>query len=495
MNIFFVSLGCDKNLVDSEVMLGLLDAKGYQIVDDETLADVMVINTCCFIHDAKEESIQTILDMARYKEEGRLKALVVTGCLAQRYKQEIIDEIPEVDVVLGTTSYDKIVEAVEEALEGKSEVELADINALPLPETKRLVTTGGHYAYLKIAEGCDKHCTYCIIPKVRGNYRSVPMERLIKEAQELADQGVKELILVAQETTVYGQDIYGEKSLHKLLKELCQIKGIRWIRLLYCYPEEIDDNLIQVMKEEPKICHYLDLPIQHASDAILKRMGRRTSKQQLIDTITKLRKEIPDIALRTTLITGFPGETQEQHEEVMEFVDEMEFERLGVFTYSPEEDTPAATMPDQIDEEVKEDRQADIMELQQEIVFDQAEDMIGKEVLVMIEGKVADENAYVGRTYRDAPNVDGLIFVNTDEELMTGDFAKVKVTGAAKDLIADAGFDSKYGARPLRRAIQTKIEDEMATEILEGRIKAGDTVQVKVKDKKIYFEVKDAEKA
>lgn len=287
MNIFFVSLGCDKNLVDSEVMLGLLDAKGYQIVDDETQADVMVINTCCFIHDAKEESIQTILDMARYKEEGRLKALVVTGCLAQRYKQEIIDEIPEVDVVLGTTSYDKIVEAVEEALEGKSEVELADIDALPLPETKRLVTTGGHYAYLKIAEGCDKHCTYCIIPKVRGNYRSVPMERLIKEAQELADQGVKELILVAQETTVYGQEIYGEKSLHKLLKELCQIKGIRWIRLLYCYPEEIDDNLIQVMKEEPKICHYLDLPIQHASDAILKKMGRRTSKQQLIDTITK----------------------------------------------------------------------------------------------------------------------------------------------------------------------------------------------------------------
>ena len=331
-----------------------------------------------------------------------------------------------------------VVEAVEEALEGKSEVELADIDALPLPETKRLVTTGGHYAYLKIAEGCDKHCTYCIIPKVRGNYRSVPMERLIKEAQELADQGVKELILVAQETTVYGQDIYGEKSLHKLLKELCQIKGIRWIRLLYCYPEEIDDNLIQVMKEESKICHYLDLPIQHASDAILKRMGRRTSKQQLIDTITKLRKEIPDIALRTTLITGFPGETQEQHEEVMEFVDEMEFERLGVFTYSPEEDTPAATMPDQIDEEVKEDRQADIMELQQEIVFDQAEDMIGKEVLVMIEGKVADENAYVGRTYRDAPNVDGLIFVNTDEELMTGDFAKVKVTGAAEyDLIGE----------------------------------------------------------
>ena len=438
MNIFFVSLGCDKNLVDSEVMLGLLDAKGYQIVDDETLADVMVINTCCFIHDAKEESIQTILDMARYKEEGRLKALVVTGCLAQRYKQEIIDEIPEVDVVLGTTSYDKIVEAVEEALEGKSEVELADINALPLPETKRLVTTGGHYAYLKIAEGCDKHCTYCIIPKVRGNYRSVPMERLIKEAQELADQGVKELILVAQETTVYGQDIYGEKSLHKLLKELCQIKGIRWIRVLYCYPEEIYDELIQTMKEEKKICHYLDLPIQHASDRILKRMGRRTTQAELVEIVNKLRREIPDIVLRTTLISGFPGETQEDHEELMGFVDEMEFDRLGVFTYSPEEDTPAATMPDQVAEEVKEARRDEIMELQQEISYDKGTDRIGQELLVMIEGKVADESAYIGRTYGDAPKVDGYIFVQTGELLMTGDFAKVRVTGALEyDLIGE----------------------------------------------------------
>ena len=432
MNIFFVSLGCDKNLVDSEVMLGLLDAKGYQIVDDETQADVMVINTCCFIHDAKEESIQTILDMARYKEEGRLKALVVTGCLAQRYKQEIIDEIPEVDVVLGTTSYDKIVEAVEEALEGKSEVELADIDALPLPETKRLVTTGGHYAYLKIAEGCDKHCTYCIIPKVRGNYRSVPMERLIKEAQELADQGVKELILVAQETTVYGQDIYGEKSLHKLLKELCQIKGIRWIRLLYCYPEEIDDNLIQVMKEEPKICHYLDLPIQHASDAILKKMGRRTSKQQLIDTITKLRKEIPDIALRTTLIAGFPGETQADHEEVMEFIDEVEFDRLGVFTYSREEDTPAATMPDQIDQDIMDTWRDELMALQQEISIDKSAQMVGKTIDVMVEGYIAEDNTYVGRSYKDAPNVDGMVFFECDRELMSGDFVSVKITGSTE---------------------------------------------------------------
>ena len=438
MNILFISLGCDKNLVDSEVMLGLLNAKGYQMVDDEMEADIIIVNTCCFIHDAKEESIQTILEMAQYKTDGRLKVLVVTGCLAQRYQQEILDEIPEVDAVLGTTSYDKIVEAVEEALAGKGHVEVEDIDALPLVDTRRLVTTGGHFAYLKIAEGCDKHCTYCIIPKIRGDFRSVPMERLVKEAGELAEQGVKELILVAQETTLYGKDLYGEKSLHRLLRELCKISGIRWIRILYCYPEEIDENLIQVMKEEKKICHYLDLPIQHANDDILKRMGRRTSKKQLEEIIGRLRREIPDIALRTTLITGFPGETKEQHEELMEFVDEMEFDRLGVFTYSPEEDTPAADMPDQVPEEVKEERQAEIMELQQEIVFDQAEAMIGREVLVMIEGKVADENAYVGRTYKDAPNVDGLIFINTEAELMSGDFAKVKVTGALEyDLIGE----------------------------------------------------------
>ena len=436
MKILFISLGCDKNLVDTEVMLGLLASRGYQMTDDETEADIIVINTCCFIHDAKEESIQNILEMAEYKKDGSLKALVVTGCLAERYRQEILDEIPEVDAVLGTTSYDKILEAVDGALKGKHSVTMSDINGIPDVEAKRLVTTGGHFAYLKIAEGCDKHCTYCIIPKIRGNFRSIPMEKLITEAQYLADQGVKELILVAQETTLYGIDIYGEKSLHLLLKELCRIQGIRWIRVLYCYPEEITDELIQVMKEEEKICHYLDLPIQHANDDILKRMGRRTSKQELTDIIQKLRREIPDICLRTTLITGFPGETAEQHEELMEFVDEMEFDRLGVFTYSPEEDTPAALMPDQIDEKVKAERQADLMELQQEIAFDNAESMIGREVLVMIEGKVADENAYVGRTYRDAPNVDGLIFVNTEAELMSGDFAKVSVSGAVEyDLI------------------------------------------------------------
>lgn len=436
--VLFVSLGCDKNLVDSEVMLGLLEDGGYQIVDDETEADVIVINTCCFIHDAKEESIQTILEMAEYKKTGNLKALIVTGCLAQRYYKEIGTELPEVDAVLGTTAYDRICDVIKETLAGKGSVTLGDLDALPLQETRRLVTTGGHYAYLKIAEGCDKHCTYCIIPKLRGRYRSVPVERLVKEAEELAGQGVKELILVAQETTLYGKDLYGEKSLHRLLKRLCQISGLKWIRILYCYPEEIYDELVRVMKEEKKICRYLDLPIQHASDAVLKGMGRRTSKKQLKEMIGRLREEIPDITLRTTLITGFPGETKEQHKELLEFVDEMEFDRLGVFTYSPEEDTPAAEMPGQIPEEVKEERQAELMELQQEIAFARAETMEGQEILVMIEGKVADENVYVGRTQKDAPNVDGLIFINTDREMMSGDFARVKVTGALEyDLIGE----------------------------------------------------------
>lgn len=444
MNVLFISLGCDKNLVDTEVMLGILAANGHQMTDDETQADIVVVNTCCFIHDAKEESIQSILEMAELKKGGRLKVLIVTGCLAQRYQSEILEEIPEVDAVLGTTSYEEIAKVIEGILSespmerGDAKLTMKDIDYLPEVNTRRLVTTGGHFAYLKIAEGCDKHCTYCIIPKIRGNFRSVPMEHLIEEAKQLAEEGVKELILVAQETTLYGGDIYGEKKLPELLRRLCAISGLRWIRILYCYPEEITEELIQVIKEEPKVCHYLDLPIQHANDEILKRMGRRTSKQQLKDIIGRLREEIPDITLRTTLITGFPGETQEQHEELMDFVDEMEFDRLGVFTYSPEEDTPAAQMPEQIQEDVKAERQAELMELQQDIVFEQAEEMIGRELLVMIEGKVADENAYVGRTYRDAPNVDGLIFVNTDGEMMSGDFAKVKVTGATEyDLIGE----------------------------------------------------------
>ena len=438
MKLLFISLGCDKNLVDTEKMLGLLGHEGYSFVDDETVADIIVVNTCCFIGDAKEESINTILDMARMKEEGQCKALIVTGCLAQRYKEEITTEIPEVDAVLGTTSYEEIAKAVKTALGGEKMHVFESIDAPVSPATDRLVTTGGHYAFLKIAEGCDKRCTYCIIPYLRGKFRSVPMEQLIREAEELAEKGVKELILVAQETTLYGKDLYGEKKLPELLKRLAAIDGIQWIRLQYCYPEEITDELIETIKNEEKICNYLDIPIQHASDAILKRMGRRTNNAQLRELIAKLRKEIPDIALRTTLISGFPGETEEDHEILMEFVDEMEFERLGVFAYSAEEDTPAAEYPDQIPQEVKEERRDAIMELQQEIAFEKAEAKVGQILEVMIEGKVADENAFVGRTYMDAPNVDGLIFVNADVPLMSGDFCRVKVTGALEyDLIGE----------------------------------------------------------
>lgn len=436
--ILFISLGCDKNLVDSEVMLGILADRGFEMTDTEVDADIIIINTCCFINDAKEESINTILEMAEYKKAGPCKALIVTGCLAQRYKQEIVDEIPEVDAVIGTSKYDEIFDAVDQALKGSHFLDVDDLDRLPSVPGKRILTTGGHYAHLKIAEGCDKHCTYCIIPKIRGNYRSVPMEQLLAEAASLAEQGVKELILVAQETTLYGVDLYGKKSLHILLKELAKIKGIRWIRILYCYPEEIYPELIETIKNEKKVCHYLDMPIQHASDAILKRMGRRTTKAQLKETVSLLRKEIPDIVLRTTLIAGFPGETQEQHEELMEFVDEMEFERLGVFAYSPEENTPAASMPDQIPEEVKEERRDAILELQQEIAFDKAADMVGRTLYAMIEGKVADEPAYVARTYADSPDIDGYVFVNTGEMLMSGDFVKVKITGSAEyDLIGE----------------------------------------------------------
>ena len=438
MKLLFVSLGCDKNLVDSEVMLALLNEQGYVMTDDETEADIIIINTCCFINDAKEESIQTILEMAEYKKAGSCKALIVTGCLAQRYKKEIVDEIQEVDAVLGTTTYEEIVKAVQEALAGKLLLKFRSIDELPGGSHRRLLTTGGHYAHLKIAEGCDKHCTYCIIPKVRGKYRSVPMEQLLAEAEELAAQGVKELILVAQETTLYGVDLYGEKSLHRLVRELCRIKGIRWIRILYCYPEEIYEELIQTIKEEPKVCHYLDLPIQHANDAVLKRMGRRTTKKDLMEIVGHLREEIPDIVLRTTLLCGFPGESREAHEELMQFVDEMEFDRLGVFAYSQEEDTPAARMEEQIPEETKEERRDELMELQQEIAFDKNESMVGRVLLAMVEGKVADENAYVARTYMDAPGIDGYLFINTDETLVTGDFARVKVTGALEyDLIGE----------------------------------------------------------
>lgn len=439
MNVLFISLGCDKNLVDSEVMLGLLRDKGYSLTNEEAEADIIVINTCCFIHDAKEESIQTILEMAEYKKLGRLKVLLVTGCLAQRYQSEILQEIPEVDAVLGTTATDKIVEEIEKALNGEKTECYADLQALPLPQTNRVNTTGGYFSYLKIAEGCDKHCTYCIIPSLRGNYRSIPMEHLIKEAQFLAEGGVKELTLIAQETTVYGVDLYGKKMLPELLERLCEIDGIEWIRLLYCYPEEITDELIETMKRQPKICHYLDMPIQHAADTVLKRMGRRTSHKELDDLIAKLRREIPDIALRTSLITGFPQETEEEHQELLEFVKTAGFERLGVFTYSKEENTAAARMKGQITKKVKVQRQKELMNLQQQISKKRGEEKVGKTLRVMIEGKLPEEDIFIGRSYMDAPNVDGFVFVHSKDSYLSGEFVDVKITQAKEyDLVGEA---------------------------------------------------------
>ena len=430
MNVLFISLGCDKNLVDSEMMIGMLTEKGYFITDDETQAEAVVINTCCFIGDAKEESINTILEMAELKKSGQVKALIVAGCLAERYREEIQEEIEEVDAIIGTASIDVIVKALDQALAGNSANFFDPLDKAPVSGKKRAITTGGHYAYLKIAEGCNKHCTYCIIPKVRGNYRSVPMEVLLTEAKQLAEGGVRELILVAQETTLYGVDLYGEKRLPVLLKELAKIEDLKWIRLLYCYPEEITDELIETIKTESKICHYLDIPIQSGCDKILKRMGRRTNREQITGLIEKLREEIPDICIRTTFITGFPGETEEDHEETMEFVNAMEFDRLGAFAYSQEEDTPAAELPEQVEEETKLRRQEEMMELQQEIAFEAAEEMTGKVLTVMVEGKIADDDAYVTRTYKDAPGVDGYLFVRTGRSLMSGDFITVKVTGS-----------------------------------------------------------------
>lgn len=439
--ILFISLGCDKNLVDTEMMLGTLVQRGYTITDDEAEASAVIVNTCCFINDAKQESINTLLEMTELRKSGDIRALIAAGCLAQRYQDEIQKEIPEVDAIVGTTAIDAIADALDEVLSGNSRNHLADINRAPVyayHDNGRIVTTGGHYAYLRIAEGCDKHCSYCIIPKVRGSYRSIPVDSLVQEARRLVSFGAKEIILVAQETTRYGVDLYGEKRLPELLHRLCAIQGLYWVRILYCYPEEITDELIETIRSEQKVCNYLDIPVQHASDPVLKRMGRRTSRQELTDMIAKLRARIPDICLRTTLITGFPGESVEDHEELLSFVGQMAFDRLGVFTYSQEEDTPAALFDNQIDEEVKLDRQADIMELQQEIAFGKAQEMVGSVLIVMVEGKVPDEHAYVARSYKDAPNVDGYVFVQTGRELMTGDFVRVRITGSYEyDLIGE----------------------------------------------------------
>ena len=438
MNIFFVSLGCDKNLVDSEMMITSLRKNGFVLTDDIEDADVIVVNTCCFIGDAKEESINTLIEMGGYKE-GRCKLLVAAGCLAQRYHNEIKEDIPEVDLIVGTMGYEDLSEKINEALGGKGVLEsLKDIDYLPTPLTDRDSMSGGYYAYLKIAEGCDKCCTYCVIPKVRGHYRSVPMDNLIAQAKHLVANGAKELILVAQETTLYGKDIYGEKSLPKLLEELSKIDELKWIRILYCYPEEITDELISAIKNLPKVCHYLDMPIQHGSDDVLRRMGRWTNREQIEKTVAKLREEIPDIALRTTLITGFPGETEDDFEQVKEFVKKMEFDRLGVFTYSREEDTPAAEMDGQIDEEVKEARRDEIMQIQQDIAFDKSNSRVGEIYEVMIEGRLPDEGVYIARTYMAAPDVDGYVFIQSDYNLDSGDFVKVEVTRSDEyDLIAE----------------------------------------------------------
>lgn len=433
-----MSLGCDKNLVDSEHISGILTGAGYTFTDDETQADVIIINSCCFINDAKEESINTIFEMAKYKKD-KCKALVLAGCLAQRYHEEIEDEIPEIDICVGTTAFDDIANALEEFFKDKRKVvDLDDINCPAGFSAPRNISTFGSYGYLKIAEGCDKHCTYCVIPKVRGDFRSVPIDNVLEEARQMVSLGVKELILIAQETTMYGADIYGKKSLHILVHELSKIEGVKWIRILYCYPEDIYPELIDEIKNNEKVCHYLDLPIQHASDRILKLMGRQTTKEEISSKINALRDAVPDIVLRTTLITGFPGESEEDHKEVLDFVEDTGFDRLGVFTYSQEEGTPAATMDGQIDEDLKVQRRNEIMELQQEIVFDKNDNLVGQEFEVLIEGKIPMENAYIGRTYMDAPGVDSNIFVVTDEELMSGEFVKVSVTGANDyDLIGD----------------------------------------------------------
>ncbi len=430
MKVLFVSLGCDKNTVDSQMMLGILSDAGHIITYREDEAEAVVINTCAFINDAKQESINTILEMAQLKKTGKVKAIVVTGCLAQRYKEEITENIPEVDAVLGIQSFDRVAEVLKKAWEGEKSYIFDKLDEPAICGKKRILTGATHYAYLKIAEGCNKHCTYCIIPSLRGKYRSVPKEVLIKEANELANKGVKELIVVAQETTVYGTDIYGKKCLPELLHELAQIEGIENIRLLYCYPEEIDDELILTIKNEPKVCNYLDIPIQHASDRILKRMGRKTSEEDIRTLVNKLRREIPDIAIRTTLISGFPGETHRDYVCVKKFVSDMRFDRLGVFTYSAEEGTGAAKMKHQVPGFVKKMRRNGIMKLQQRIAFENARAAVSDEYDVTIEGRLLDDGVYVGRTYKDAPDVDGYVFVTSDRDLMSGDRIRVKITDA-----------------------------------------------------------------
>ena len=449
--IAFTSLGCDKNRVDSEVMLGILQNNGYTAVADEAEADIIVVNTCCFIKDALEESIETILEMAQYKdpEVGNCKGLIVAGCLGQRFEAEFFDELPEVDAIVGTTAYEAIAEVADEILSGKERVKHLESIDLAMQDENgklRVLSTEPYFAYLKISEGCDNFCTYCVIPKLRGRHRSRTMESLVEEATILAQQGVKELVIVAQDTSIYGRDLYGQPMLHELLKQLNAVEGIEWIRLLYAYPETLTDETIEAMASCEKVCHYIDMPIQHGNDAVLKRMGRKSSQAMIKEKVAKLRAAMPDIAIRTTLIVGFPGESEEEFEDLMHFVQEMKFDRLGVFSYSQEEGTAAARMENQIDDELKEERRDIIMDIQKNIAASLCEAEVGKVMEVLIEGKLPEERIFCGRTRRDAPDIDGLVFVSSEEELYSGDFVTVKIREAGDyDLMGDVVYGYELG--------------------------------------------------
>ena len=428
IKIGMVSLGCSKNLVDSERMLYKFRKRGYELVTEPGLSDIAVVNTCGFIQSAKEEAIETILELVKLKEEGTIKKIVVTGCLSERYQQEMADEFPEIDAVVGIGDQKDIIDIIDHVLANERVVHFDDKKNLPVTG-ERIISTLPFFAYLKIAEGCNNCCTYCAIPKIRGPYRSVPMDDVLEEAKWLAENGVTEIIVIAQDTTRYGEDLYGKSKLPELLEKLCGIDGLKWIRVLYCYPERITDELLEVIANQEKIVKYMDIPIQHCNGEILKRMNRRGDRQFLTELMKKIRNKVPDIVIRTTLITGFPGETQEQFEELAEFVKDMRFDRLGCFAYSPEEDTPAAEFPDQIDDEVKKHRRDIIMEQQAEIMAEKCESMIGKTIKVLFEGFDRYAECYYGRSSADAPEVDGKVFFTVEgKKPAVGDIIDVEIT-------------------------------------------------------------------
>lgn len=434
--VALVSLGCSKNLVDSEVMLNILSNNNYKLTQDASKADVIIVNTCGFIESAKQESIDNIIELGQLKKNGNCKVLIASGCLAERYKEDLANEMPELDAVIGTGDYKNILDVIESAMAGSKVIKYGNQENVDIHELPRVISTIASSTYLKIAEGCDNRCTYCIIPKLRGKYRSRKFEDILKEAKQLSAQGIKELNVIAQDTTRYGMDLYGKYRIAELLDELSKIEGIEWIRLLYSYPDEFDDNLINIIATNDKVCKYLDIPIQHASNRILKRMGRRTTKEEIMDLIKKLRNRVPNIALRTSLIVGFPGESEEDFKELVDFIKEVKFDRLGVFTYSREEDTPAYQMEEQVDDEIKLKRQERIMLLQSDISLDNNHKMVGKMLKVLIEGKQGKK--YFGRSYKDAPEIDGNVFFSSKEKHKPGDFTYVKIIEAAEyDLIGE----------------------------------------------------------